>query len=77
MFYASVNERDGQIYTTSSRSVAFVGCGPTIADAEEKAESALSSVTGEYDARHDIGKTVTIERKVNHMREVLGSRDMD
>ena len=77
MFYASVNEREGQIYTTSSRSVAFVGCGPTIADAEEKAKAALSSVTGEYDARHDIGKPSTIERKVNHMREVLGSREMD
>jgi phosphoribosylamine--glycine ligase len=77
MFYASVNEREGQIFTTSSRSVAFVGCGPTIAEAEEKAESALSSVTGEYDARHDIGKPATIERKVNHMREVLSSRDMD
>ncbi len=77
MFYASVNEREGRIFTTSSRSVAFVGCGTTIAEAEEKAEAALSSVSGEYDARHDIGKPATIERKVNHMREVLSSRDTD
>ncbi len=77
MFYASVNEREGRIYTTSSRSVAFVGCGTTIAEAEEKAEAALSSVSGEYDARHDIGKPATIERKVNHMREVLSTKDMD
>jgi phosphoribosylamine--glycine ligase len=77
MFYASVNEREGQIYTTSSRSVAFVGCGPTIAEAEAKAEAALSSVSGEYDARHDIGKPATIERKVNHMRQVLEGREMD
>lgn len=77
MFYASVNERDGQVFTTSSRAVAFVGCGPTIADAEQRAEAALSSVSGEYDARHDIGKPQTIERKVNHMREVLGGREMD
>ncbi|MCK5252743.1 MAG: phosphoribosylamine--glycine ligase, partial [Thermoplasmata archaeon] len=77
MFYASVNEREGQIYTTSSRSVAFVGCGPTIAEAEAKAEAALSSVSGEYDARHDIGKPATIERKINHMRQVLEGREMD
>jgi len=77
MFYASVNEKDGQVYTTSSRSVAFVGCGPTIAEAEAKAEAALSSVSGEYDARHDIGKPATIERKVNHMREVLEGRQTD
>jgi phosphoribosylamine--glycine ligase len=77
LFYASVNEREGQIYTTSSRSVAFVGCGPTIAEAEAKAESALSSVSGEYDARHDIGKPETIERKIDHMRQVLSSREMD
>ncbi len=77
MFYASVNEREGKIFTTSSRSVAFVGCGPTIAEAEAKAEAALSSVTGEYDARHDIGKPATIERKVNHMREVLGMHQND
>ena len=77
MFYASVNEREGTIYTTSSRSVAFVGCGPTIAEAEAKAEAALSSVSGEYDARHDIGKPETIERKVNHMRHVLSEREMD
>jgi phosphoribosylamine--glycine ligase len=77
MFYASVNEREGQIYTTSSRSVAFVGCGPTIAEAEAKAEAALSSVSGEYDARHDIGKPATIERKVNHMRQVLEGHRMD
>jgi phosphoribosylamine--glycine ligase len=77
MFYASVDEREGKIFTTSSRSVAFVGCGPTIAEAEAKAEAALSSVSGEYDARHDIGKPATIERKVNHMREVLTGRDAD
>ena len=77
LFYASVDEREGRVYTTTSRSIAFVGCGPTIAEAEEKAEAALSSVTGEFDARHDIGKPSTIERKVNHMRDVLSSRQMD
>jgi phosphoribosylamine--glycine ligase len=77
MFFASVNEREGTIFTTSSRSVAFVGCGPTISEAEAKAEAALSSVSGEYDARHDIGKPATIERKITHMRQVLEGRQMD
>ncbi len=77
LFYASVDEREGKLFTTSSRSLALVGCGLTIADAEERAEMALASVSGEFDARHDIGKPVTIERKVNHMREVLSGKEMD
>ena len=77
LFYASVDEREGKLYTTSSRSLALVGCGHTIADAEERAEMALASVSGEFDARHDIGKPGTIERKIDHMREVLSGRQTD
>ena len=34
VYYASVNERDGKVYTTSSRSLAVVGVADNIADAE-------------------------------------------
>ena len=41
VFYASVDERDGKLYTTTSRSVAVVGFGDDITTAEERAEAAL------------------------------------
>ena len=48
VFYASVNERDGKIYTTSSRSLAIVGIADTIDEAEILAEMGLSNVQGEF-----------------------------
>ncbi len=72
LFYASVDEKEGKVYTTTSRSIGVVGIGPNIADAEQKAEAALAAVKGEYDARHDIGKKRLLERRVFHMRELLG-----
>ncbi len=77
LFYASVDEREGRIYTTTSRSLAMVGIGDDLAEAEGKAEVALGAVSGEYDARHDIGKPEAIERKLRHMQEVLSTRAYD
>ena len=74
LFFASVEEREGRLYTMTSRSLAVVGSGATIAEAEGKAETALGCVHGEFDARHDIGRPPLIERRISHMREVLGAR---
>lgn len=72
LFYASVNEKGGDIYTTSSRSLAVVGIADTIYDAEIKAEEALSNISGNIHCRHDIGKKELIEKRINHMRELKG-----
>ncbi|WP_435154249.1 phosphoribosylamine--glycine ligase [Haladaptatus sp. DFWS20] len=68
LFYASVDERDDGIYTTTSRSFAVVGLGETISEAEEIAEAALS-VAGEdgLHMRHDIGTDALIQRRIDHM----------
>lgn len=54
--YADVVHKDGKIYTNQSRSIAFVGIGDNLAEAESIAEKAASSVTGDVAHREDIGK---------------------
>jgi phosphoribosylamine--glycine ligase len=72
LFYASVNQKDDQIYTTSSRSLAVVGVENSIFDAEKIAERALSYVKGKVFMRHDIGKKELIEKRIKHMKELRG-----
>ncbi|AFC99585.1 phosphoribosylamine--glycine ligase [Methanocella conradii HZ254] len=74
VYYASVNERDGKIYTTSSRSLAIVGVADTIAEAEILAEMGLSNVHGEFHCRHDIGKETLIRKRIEHMDAIRGRR---
>lgn len=68
IFYASVNEEKGEIYTTSSRSLAVVGISDTIEGAEVKAEDALSKIKGDIHCRHDIGKKDLIQKRIDHMK---------
>jgi phosphoribosylamine--glycine ligase len=73
IFYASVNQKNDQIYTTSSRSLAVVGIDDNILAAERIAEAALSHVKGKVFMRHDIGKKELIEKRIKHMKELRGS----
>ena len=73
LFYASVDEREDGIYTTTSRSFAVVGVAPTIADAERIAEQALESAPREgVRIRHDIGTPELVQARIDHMREIRG-----
>ena len=73
LYYASVDERDDGIYTTTSRSFAVVGVADSIAEAEEIAEDALA-VAGEegLHMRHDIGKADLVQKRIDHMNELRG-----
>ena len=71
LFYASVNEEGGKVYTTSSRSLGIVGIANNLEDAERCAEKALGHVKGEgIFMRHDIGKPEAIRKKIENMRKV-------
>ncbi len=70
LFYASVNEVEGKIYTTTSRTLAVLGIDDDIEKAEDMAERALRHVKGEVFSRHDIGKRELIEKRVRHMEEL-------
>ncbi|NHN48827.1 phosphoribosylamine--glycine ligase [Halostella sp. JP-L12] len=74
LFYASVDERDDGIYTTTSRSFAVVGLGDTIAEAEGIAEDALA-VAGEEGLRirHDIGTADLVQRRIDHLNDLRGA----
>jgi phosphoribosylamine--glycine ligase len=74
VYYASVNERDGKVYTTSSRSLAVVGIADTIPEAEMLAEMGLANVKGEFHCRHDIGKETLITKRIEHMDAIRGRR---
>jgi phosphoribosylamine--glycine ligase len=72
LYYASVGQRDGKLYTTSSRSLAILGIAKEIEGAEEIAEEGSKWVEGNLFMRHDIGKKELIEKRINHMLALRG-----
>ena len=72
LFFSSVYEADGVVYTTGSRAAAVVGIADTIAEAEVIAEQALSNVKGPLECRHDIGKKELIQKRIDHMKVLRG-----
>jgi phosphoribosylamine--glycine ligase len=73
LFYASVDEREDGIYTTTSRSFAVVGLGDTIEKAEGVADGALAAAGDGLRVRHDIGKRDLLRRRIEHMDELRGA----
>ncbi|ELZ07901.1 phosphoribosylamine--glycine ligase [Natrialba aegyptia] len=73
LYYASVDDRDDGIYTTTSRSFALVGVADSISAAEELAEDALG-VAGEegLHIRHDIGTAELVQQRIDHVDELRG-----
>jgi len=71
LYYASVDDREDGIYTTTSRSFAVVGVADTITEAEEIAEAVLSEAGEEgLRMRHDIGKPDLVQKRIDHMAEL-------
>lgn len=74
VYYASVDERDGRLYTTTSRSLAVVGLGDSLSSAEAVADNALGMLGDGLRVRHDIGKPELVERRKEHMRVLREQR---
>ena len=72
VYYANVEEKQEGIYTTKSRAVAFVGVADTIQKAEAIAEEAASKVQGAVFHRKDIGTWQLVQKRVEHMKKVIG-----
>jgi phosphoribosylamine--glycine ligase len=70
VYYASVYEKGGAIYTQSSRSIGLVGIADTIEEAEKTAESACGAVQGRVWHRKDIGTPELLQRRISHMKEL-------
>jgi phosphoribosylamine--glycine ligase len=72
LFYSSVYEKDGKIYTTSSRSAAVVGIADSIKDAERMAQEGVENIIGDLHYRSDIGTATMITKKINRMKQLRG-----
>ncbi|MFB6235149.1 MAG: phosphoribosylamine--glycine ligase [Halopenitus sp.] len=70
LYYASVDEREDGLYTTTSRSFAVVGLGDTISEAEQIAEEGLAAAGDGLRIRHDIGKPELVQQRIDHMTEL-------
>ncbi|MGB8219406.1 MAG: phosphoribosylamine--glycine ligase [Methanoregula sp.] len=70
LYYANVEERDGRLFTLTSRTLAFVGKADTLAMAERIAEQAASAVRGSIHHRRDIGTQALLDRRIAHMKEL-------
>ncbi len=72
MYFASVNELDGKLIMGGSRTIAFVGTGDTIEEAERLAQKGVESVDGPVFYRRDIGTKELIQKRVEMMKKLRG-----
>lgn len=72
IYYAAVNQKNNDIYTSTSRALALVSMGETIAEAEETCEASTKHVKGDVYHRQDVGTVQLIEKRIKHMQELKG-----
>ena len=68
LYYASVDAREDGIHTASSRSIAVLGIGKTIDEAEKASEAGCGAVIGPLWHREDIGTAALIHKRIEHMK---------
>jgi len=73
VYYASVYEKDGGIYTSASRAVGVLGRAKTLEEAEMIAEKACGCVKGPVWHRRDIGTDGLVGKRIAHMRSLRGT----
>lgn len=72
-YFGSVDVVDGELVTSTSRSIGIVGIGDTISEAEQNCEKALAFVKCDAIAvRHDIGTPALVQKRVDHMKQIRG-----
>jgi len=70
LYFASVDKRGDTLYMTNSRAIGLVGIAPTLAEAEQIAEAAVSAISGPVDHRPDIGTESLIQKRIAHMQRI-------
>ncbi|MCK9630790.1 MAG: phosphoribosylamine--glycine ligase [Methanoregula sp.] len=70
LYYANVEKAGENLVTQTSRTLAFVGIGETLDQAEQAAEQAASEVKGCVRHRRDIGTNALLEKRIAHMKEL-------
>jgi len=72
VYYASVREENEKIISSKSRSIAVIGIGNSISDAEKVAEKSMTCIKGDLFHRRDIGTDSLIQKRIKHMKELRG-----
>jgi phosphoribosylamine---glycine ligase len=70
IFLSAVDVQHGKLIATGSRTVAVVGIGDSIGEAEAVCEQVVRQIPGPFFHRTDIGTTSVIARRVDHMKRL-------
>ncbi|PKL60180.1 MAG: phosphoribosylamine--glycine ligase [Methanomicrobiales archaeon HGW-Methanomicrobiales-4] len=70
LYYASVVKNGEDLITQSSRTMAYVGIGDSLEEAEQISEAAASQVRGKVRHRRDVGTMAVLEKRIQHMQEL-------
>lgn len=70
VYYAAVNEKNGKVYSSSSRALGIVSVADSIEEAEKLCENATKYVKGDVYHRRDVGTTELIQKRIKHMEEL-------
>ena len=71
VFYAAVGLEDDEIHISGSRALGIVASGDSIEEAEKIAEKACACIKGNVYHRSDVGTTDLVNKRVEHMKEIL------
>jgi phosphoribosylamine---glycine ligase len=70
IFLSAVDVRQGKLIATGSRTVAVVGVGETLGEAEAVCEQVVRQIPGPFFHRTDIGTDSVIAGRVEHMKRL-------
>lgn len=72
VYYASVDQKDTELYLVGSRAIAMVGIADTLVEAEKLAQAGVEKVSGPVFYRKDIGTEELINKRVEMMKKIRG-----
>ncbi len=70
LYYANVDKDNKKVVTTRSRTVATIGIGDSIEEAEQIAEAGACAINGGLFHRKDIGTRALIHKRVEHIKSI-------
>ena len=73
LYYASVSEEEGKLFTSTSRAIGILGIADTLEKAEQLAERGTAFVQGALFHRTDIGTAHALNKRIKHMEDLLRS----
>ncbi|MDE1155122.1 MAG: phosphoribosylamine--glycine ligase [Acidobacteriaceae bacterium] len=72
LYLGAVDEREGTLVATGSRTVGIVGTGASLAEAEQLCQQLCASIEGPFFFRSDIGTPAALNKRIQHMKELRG-----